>query len=99
MTITNTIGQLHTLEGMHVLRQWDETCSRGWLEATQSLEQIKKGLPALAARWRKESDQYMKQVREARERGTPWQGMLAMADALRLCAKELEEFADKGVSA
>lgn len=45
----------------------------------------------LIARWRKEADQYMRQVDEARAKGTPSDGMLAMATALRQCAKELEE--------
>lgn len=45
----------------------------------------------LAARWRKEADQYMRQVEEARKAGTPHNQMLSMATALRQCAKELEQ--------
>lgn len=44
----------------------------------------------LIERWRKDADQYMRQVDEARSAGTPCDQMLSMATALRQCAKELE---------
>lgn len=48
-------------------------------------------LTSLANRWRKEADQYQRQVEEARERGTPSDQMLSLMTALRSCAIELEK--------
>lgn len=48
-------------------------------------------LTKLAARWRKEADQYSKQVDEARLAGLPHDQMLSMMTALRQCADELEK--------
>ena len=44
----------------------------------------------LIKRWRKDAEQYQKQVEEARKAGTPHDQMLSFAVALRQCAKELE---------
>lgn len=44
----------------------------------------------LIERWRKDAEQYMRQVDEARKAGTPHDQMLSMATALQQCAKELE---------
>lgn len=45
----------------------------------------------LIVKWRKEADQYQKQVEEARRAGTPHDQMLSAATFLRQCAKELEQ--------
>lgn len=44
----------------------------------------------LIKRWRKDADQYQRQVEEARKAGTPFDQMLSMMTALRQCANELE---------
>jgi hypothetical protein len=45
----------------------------------------------LLTRWRKDADQYMRQVEEARAAGTPCDQMLSAGTFLRMCAKELEQ--------
>lgn len=97
MTVTDIIGALHTLRGLHVLRQWDESCATGWPRVIRALEKMEGPLVELSlesgpliARWRKEADQYMRQVEEARNVGIPHDQMLSMAAALRQCATELE---------
>jgi hypothetical protein len=50
------------------------------------MDNIKK----LIISWRKESEQYMRQVEEAIGVGTPHHEMLSYASALRACARELE---------
>lgn len=45
----------------------------------------------LITRWRKDADQYGKQVDEARKAGTPHDQMLSGMTFLRQCAKELEQ--------
>lgn len=52
----------------------------------------------LIKRWRKDADQYQKQVEEARKVGTPHDQMLSMMTCLRQCAKELEDEMKKPVS-
>lgn len=52
----------------------------------------------LCARWRKDADQYMKQVEEARAKSLPHDCMMGMASALRLCAKEMEQIIGKDPS-
>ena len=44
----------------------------------------------LIAQWRKEADQYQRQVDEARSKNLPHDQMLAAATFLRQCAKALE---------
>lgn len=44
----------------------------------------------LIEKWRKDADQYQRQVEEARRVGTSHDQMLSMMTALRMCAKELE---------
>ena len=48
-------------------------------------------LMELVKRWRKDADQYMRQVEEARKVGTPHDQMLSGATFLRQCANELEK--------
>lgn len=55
-------------------------------------------LRKLCLRWRKDADQYMKQVEEARRAATPHDQMMAMATALRGCAKDLEQEIGKEAS-
>jgi hypothetical protein len=45
----------------------------------------------LIEQWRKDAEQYRKQVEEARAAGTPHDQMLAWQQALTACAKELEK--------
>jgi hypothetical protein len=45
----------------------------------------------LIDKWRKDADQYSKQVDEARAAGTSFGQMLAMSTTLRLCALDLEK--------
>lgn len=45
----------------------------------------------LITRWRKDANQYSKQVDEARTAGTPYDQMLSGMTFLRQCAKELEQ--------
>lgn len=79
--------QFTTLRGMAVLRQWDDSTARGYREIAEALERVE----ALPERWRKDAEQYARQVEEARRAGTPYGQMLSMATALRQCANELEK--------
>lgn len=49
----------------------------------------------LVHKWRKDADQYQKQVDEARATGTPHAQMLSGATFLRQCAKELQKVIDE----
>jgi len=51
---------------------------------------MKKQLTELAQRWRRDADQYQRQVEEARAKNLPHDQMLSMMTCLRLCARELE---------
>lgn len=51
-------------------------------------------LKSLTAKWRKEADQYRRQVEEARSKGIPCDQMLSMMTALRACASELERIVE-----
>lgn len=52
----------------------------------------------LAKRWQKDAEQYMRQVEEARQAGTPYDQMLSMATALRQCSKDLTSLIQKETS-
>ena len=47
-------------------------------------------LGELADRWRRESNQYQKQVEECRSKGLPCEQMLSMMLCLRSCARDLD---------
>ncbi len=48
----------------------------------------------LIIRWRKDADQYKRQVDEAQGKGLPHDQMLSAVTFLRQCAKELESIAE-----
>lgn len=54
-------------------------------------DEEKTKLMKLITRWRKDANQYSKQVDEARTAGTPYDQMLSGMTFLRQCAKELEQ--------
>ena len=54
------------------------------------LEEFEKRCKELAVKWRKDADQYMRQVGEARQVGTPHDQMFATALTYRECAKAIE---------
>jgi hypothetical protein len=51
---------------------------------------MKKQLTDLAQRWRRDADQYQRQVEESRAKSLPHDQMLSMMTCLRSCARDLE---------
>jgi hypothetical protein len=51
---------------------------------------MKKQLTELAQRWRRDADQYQRQVEESRAKGLPHDQMLSMMTSLRSCARDIE---------
>ena len=52
--------------------------------------EIKIELTKLVTRWRRDADQYQRQVEESRAKNLPHDQMISMMTCLRLCARELE---------
>jgi len=52
---------------------------------------MKQNLEELVTRWRKDAEQYIRQVEEARRAGSSHEGMLNVALTLRRCALDLEQ--------
>ena len=55
---------------------------------------MKDDLIKLAARWKRDADQYQVQVEEARAKGLPHEQMLSLMTCLRACAAELQKKLD-----
>ena len=67
-------------------QQFDRRMNEHFERETLRMRRIEE----LVTIWRRDADQYMRQVDEARKAGTPYDQMISMASVLRTCAQHLE---------